>query len=256
MTNELVKTEDWTPEQMKLITEVVAKKATPDELKLFLYRCKHLGLDPLTPGEIYFIKYNDNTPGNIVIGIDGFRSKAARTNKLKGIKRGIIYNKEGHCVGAWAEVYREGWDVPAREEVALHEYNTGKAMWAKMPETMIKKVAEAAALRMAFPNELGGIYAHEEMDQAERKTPTLVSNELDYKHKLMKELSEKIRSREVPLEMVKKFTRENFNKETSTSLNEDELEKTLDFIIKFTQIQDQEPAPWEKEAVLDPRIVK
>ena len=38
-----------------------------------------------------------------------------------------------------------------------------------MPETMIKKVAEAAALRMAFPNELGGVYTQEEMAQAENE---------------------------------------------------------------------------------------
>jgi len=36
-----------------------------------------------------------------------------------------------------------------------------------MPETMIKKVAEAAALRMAFPEDLSGIYSHEEMHRAD-----------------------------------------------------------------------------------------
>jgi hypothetical protein len=37
-----------------------------------------------------------------------------------------------------------------------------------MPETMIKKVAEAAALRMAFPNELGGTYINEEEENLKR----------------------------------------------------------------------------------------
>ena len=35
-----------------------------------------------------------------------------------------------------------------------------------MPETMIQKVAEVHALRMAFPDELGGLYSDGEMDQA------------------------------------------------------------------------------------------
>lgn len=157
--------QNWTPEQMKLITDVVAKGATKDELSLFLYRCKNMGLDPLKPGQIYFIKYG-NSPGTIVVGIEGFRAKAGSTGKLSGIKRGVIRNEHGECLGAWAEVYRSDWQHPAREEVSLHEFSTGKAMWAKMPEQMIKKVAEASALRMAFPDDLGGVYTQEEMDQA------------------------------------------------------------------------------------------
>jgi len=159
---------NWTPEQMKLITDVVAKGATKDELKLFLYRCQNMGLDPLKPGQIYFIKYGGG-PGTIVVGIEGFRGRAAKTGKLAGIKRGAIRDDKGVVTGAFAEVYRTDWKECAREEVPLAEYNTGKGNWAKMPETMIKKVAECAALRMAFPDELGGFYSKEEMDQAEAR---------------------------------------------------------------------------------------
>ncbi len=158
----------WTKEQMDLIIKTVAKGATQDELKLFLYRCKNLGLDPLKPGQIYFIKYG-SSPGTIVVGIDGFRAKAARTGKVTGVKRGVIKDDKGKCVGAWAEIFRSDWKESAREEVSLNEYDTGKGNWNKMPETMIKKVAEAAALRMAFPDDLGGIYTQEEMEQAQPK---------------------------------------------------------------------------------------
>lgn len=159
----------WTPEQMRLITDTVAKGATPDELKLFLYRCKIMKLDPLKPGQIHFVKYG-NSPGTIVVGIEGFRSIAGRTGKISGVKRGVVKDGEGKLVAAWAEVYRSDWKEPAREEVPFAEYNTGKGPWAKMPETMLKKVAEAATLRMAFPDDLGGIYTKEEMDQAEQQT--------------------------------------------------------------------------------------
>lgn len=156
---------DFTPEQLKLITSTVAKGATPDELTLFLYRCKTLGLDPLKPGQVHFIKFG-GAAGAIVVGLEGFRSRAAATGKLAGVKRGAIRNADGHLLGAWAEVYRSDWKECAREEVPLSEYNTGKGPWAKMPETMIKKVAECAALRMAFPDALGGVYESAEMDQA------------------------------------------------------------------------------------------
>ena len=163
MSNELA-TIKHTQEQLKLITSTVAKGATADELKLFLYRANNLGLDPLKPGQIHFVKYG-NSPGTIVVGIDGLRAKANRTGKLNGIKRGALRDESGKLIGGWAEVYRTDWQEPAREEVPLSEYSTGKGPWQKMPETMIKKVAEAAALRMAFPDEFGGVYVAEEMAQ-------------------------------------------------------------------------------------------
>ena len=163
----------WTAEQMALITATIAKQATPDELKLFLYRAKNLGLDPLKPGQIHFVKYGNN-PGTIVVGIEGFRVTAHRTGKLAGIKRGALRDEKGNLIGGWAEVYRTDWREPAREEVPLAEYNTGRGPWQKMPETMVKKVAEAAALRMAFPESLGGVYSEEEMHQAEQRPGQII----------------------------------------------------------------------------------
>lgn len=154
-----------TKEQLDLITKTIAKDATPDELKLFLYRCQNLGLDPLKPGQIHFVKYG-NSAGTIVVGIEGFRAIAGRTGQLSGVERGVTRDANGKAVAGWAKVFRKDWTHPAHEEVPMAEYNTGKGPWAKMPETMIKKVAEAAALRMAFPDHVGGIYAPEEMDQA------------------------------------------------------------------------------------------
>lgn len=47
--------EALTPEQVAVIKNTVAKGATDDELRWFLYQCDVLGLDPLTK-EIWFIK--------------------------------------------------------------------------------------------------------------------------------------------------------------------------------------------------------
>jgi phage recombination protein Bet len=181
----LVATEprEFTQQEMALIRDTVAKNATNDEFRLFLYRCKHMGLDPLKPGQIHFVKYNANSPGTIIVGIEGFRVRAAKTGKHSGTKRGVIRDESGKCIGAWCEVYRSDWSQPAREEVSLNEYfkagqNGKPSQWDKMPETMIKKVAECAALRMAFPDELGGVYGKEEMDQAESPAIDVVPNQL------------------------------------------------------------------------------
>lgn len=160
----LVVQSDFSNDQLELIKSTVAKGATNDELKLFLYRCKNMGLDPLKPGQVHFVKYGNN-PGSMIVGIDGIRAKASRTGKLAGIKRGVTKDENGKCIGGWCEVYRSDWQHPAREEVPMSEYNTGKAQWQSKPETMIKKVAEVAALRMAFPDDLGGMYAEEEVQR-------------------------------------------------------------------------------------------
>lgn len=160
---------EFTPDQLDLIKSTIARNATNDELKLFLYRCKNMGLDPLKPGQIHFVKYGQN-PGTMVIGIDGMRARASATGKHVGTKRGVLKDDKGVLEGAWCEVYRKDWTVPAREEVPLKEYNSGKNNWVKMPETMIKKVAEAAALRIAFPDELGGLYSEDELDHTREVT--------------------------------------------------------------------------------------
>jgi phage recombination protein Bet len=159
---------EWTKEQLDLIKGTIAKNASAAELSLFLYRCKNMRLDPLKPGMVHFVKYGSG-PGTIIVGIEGFRSIAARSGKLSGIRRGVIRDDNGKLISAWAEIYRSDWTHPAREEVPIAEYDTQKGPWVKMKETMLKKVAEAAALRMAFPDDLGGVYTKEEMDQAEKE---------------------------------------------------------------------------------------
>ena len=165
MSNLPATTNEFSQSQIELIKSTVAKGATNDELMLFLHRCRSMGLDPLKPGMVHFIKYG-NSPGTIVVGVDGFRSRALLTRKHVGTKRGLLFDAKGYLIGAWCEVYRSDWQHPAREEILRSEYDTQKAMWAKMPATMCKKVAEVAALRIAFPDELSGLYSHEEMDQA------------------------------------------------------------------------------------------
>jgi phage recombination protein Bet len=170
----------YTESQLDLIRRKVAKKATDDELELFFYRAIELDANPLMPGEIFFVKFGDN-PGTIIIGLDTFRNRAHATGKLAGVKRGVIRDKNGVCIGGWADVYRSDWKEPAHEEVALKEYSTGKANWAKMPETMIKKVAEVAAYRMAFPKQLSGLYSHDEMEKVTKEVESTVESKPEEK---------------------------------------------------------------------------
>lgn len=52
--------------------------------------------------------------------------------------------------------------------VYFSEYSTGKNQWVTKPRTMIAKVAEMHALRMACPEELSQSYVEEEMELEDR----------------------------------------------------------------------------------------
>jgi phage recombination protein Bet len=69
-------------------------------------------------------------------------------------------------VGGWASVWRKDRKEPFVQKVRLSAFDTKKALWAKMPEVMVRKCALVNALREAFPGDLGGVYDSSEMGQA------------------------------------------------------------------------------------------
>ena len=77
--------------------------------------------------------------------------------------------KGEHLVGGWAKVFVKGYEVPIEAVVSFDEYvgttkdGTINSQWSKKPATMIRKVALVQALREAFPEDLGGLYASEEV---------------------------------------------------------------------------------------------
>lgn len=181
MSNELMKM-DFTQDQIDLIKSQIAPKATNDELKLFIYQAKRTGLDPLAR-QIYAI-HRKSKDGNgnwtermtIQTSIDGFRVIAERSGDYAGQDE-PIFIKEGDEHYCKVTVYRFRNDIryPAAVGVAYwKEYvqtdREGKpsGLWSKMPHTMLAKVAEALALRKAYPQDLSGLYTSDEMQQADK----------------------------------------------------------------------------------------
>jgi len=171
----------FTDNQIELIKRTVAKGASNDELELFLHQCKKTGLDPLAK-QIYFQKRTNNKTGqsNIVVitAIDGYRLVAHRTGQYAGIDP-TVFDSEENPKKATVTVYKMvgGVRCPFTASSRWDQYYPGDhqgAMWRKMPHLMLEKCAEALALRKAFPAELSGVYTHEEMEQAEQATVSLV----------------------------------------------------------------------------------
>lgn len=188
--------------ELDLIRRTVAKDCNTDEFDMFIWTAKHLGLDPLRK-QIYAFVYSKDKPDKrkmtIVTGIDGFRTIAERTGNYRPdedeptflideaakspnnpaglVKATVRVYKHSH--GGWHKVTASAyWDeyAPLKEEWIWNEEAgrkkpSGKPVldtsgnWGKMPRLMLAKVAEALALRKAWPDDLANVYAGEEVDR-------------------------------------------------------------------------------------------
>lgn len=155
------------------------RQASPQELQALLAIVKNRNLNPFTR-EVYFIKYGNN-PAQIVVSKDAFMKRAEQNPNYDGFESGVVYedesgelkNKKGiilpkgaKLIGGWCEVYRKDRTRPIYREVELSAYNTCKNWWQKSPGQMIEKVAIVAAVRDTFPEDVGGLYTSDEMEQA------------------------------------------------------------------------------------------
>lgn len=150
-----------------------------EELAYFLRVAHKAGLDPIAK-QIHVVYRWDSKLGRekmaIQTGIDGLRLIAQRSTEYAG-QDDVVYESEDVEYPKWAKVtvYRFnkniGERIPYTATARWKEYcPTGKdgkpmIMWAKMPFLMLGKVAEALALRKAFPQELSGLYSEDEMAQ-------------------------------------------------------------------------------------------
>lgn len=248
--NAIVPQENFNHEQIELIKKTIAIGASNDELNLFMYQCKRTGLDPFAR-QIYFIKrkvWNNDTKeyeqkATIQTSIDGFRLIADRTGLYGGQDEPIfVYDDSGALKTCKVTVYKFRGDIRYPSCVGVADFSEyaqrnkdGEpiAMWKKMPKVMLAKVAEALALRKAFPQELSGMYTGDEMSQADiaedlpktKKEPKVTKEQ---KEIILKFIEEKI------TDEIKK----NEAKEFLEKMSEAKAQKYID-----EKIKKEEPKP-------------
>lgn len=115
----------------------------------------------------------------VMPGIYEHRTTAQRTGQYLGHAKpeyGPLVEYAGVSAPEWCEFTAYRWNPEAkqraefpvrvlfREVVATKRDGKANSRWAKAPTQMLCKCTEAAALREAFPDEIGGEQTAEEMD--------------------------------------------------------------------------------------------
>ncbi len=178
----LARVEMFTPEDIQLIRQTVAKDANDVEFKLFMHICQHRRLNPLLK-QAYFTKYGNRFA--IVTSVDGFRLTAQRTGQYAGQVGPFWCGPDGKWVDVWTAkgqptaarvgVLMKGNAEPIWGVVHWSEFGSDQNKWKTMPAHMLAKCAETHALRKAFPEELSGLATEEELHMyPEQPKPNVV----------------------------------------------------------------------------------
>jgi phage recombination protein Bet len=188
--------EFWSPYQKAALVQLGIEGAPNADLAIYLNVCQRTGLDPFAR-QIYMIgrKEGGRKKWTIQTSIDGFRLIAERTGRYEGQTEQQWCGPDGVWRDVWAErvppvaarigVYKRGFREPVYAVAAWKEFAVYKLdnqtltrFWSRMPSHMLSKVAEALALRKAFPQDLSGLYTTDEMDRSNHEggveTPEVV----------------------------------------------------------------------------------
>ncbi len=175
----------------KFLMNSVFKNLHEDEVYAAYRLAKRRNLD-IEAKQIYFIPYEDKNKNRSVIpqtSIDGLRLIAARTGnyggqinpkltvRLKDGTKQVLDHEEYdpkevlELISATIEVINKEFPQPQKATALLKSYARTyngqlQGLWGPKTDIMLLKCAESLALRKAFPEEVGGIYSNEEMDQA------------------------------------------------------------------------------------------
>ena len=187
MTNELAINENkvlmmWKDQsQLKTIKDMYAKNATQEEFEIFVQLGISTGLNPFLR-ELWLIKYDKNAAAQIFVARDGYRKIISSNPNYEGHIVDAVYSNDefnvdliaghvkhvpnfksrGTLIGAYCIVYMQSSRIPHYVFVEINEYNTGRSVWKEKPSTMIKKVAECQAIRMADQT-CSSTYSEEEL---------------------------------------------------------------------------------------------
>lgn len=173
-------------ERLELLKRTITASTplTDDEFKLYLERCRSLGVDPFDRS-VHPVRRRRKTKENkweqylvFQTGIDVYRQIAEQSGDPfehgepqwtpepeTGAQHPVVCR---YTVYRWIKGQRCAFPVVVlwNEYVQKKQNGEPTSFWLRMAFFQLAKCAEALALRKAFPKKFKGVYTHDEMDQS------------------------------------------------------------------------------------------
>jgi phage recombination protein Bet len=233
-------------EHRKAIRESFGKGLSEKEFEVFVQLGMATGLNPFLK-EMWAVKFGDSA-AQIFVGRDGYRKVISKSpnydchtaeavyendefdydSSTGLVKHKYNFKNRGKLVGAYALVWMKSSSRPFFSWAELSEYDKNQSLWKTMKATMIKKVAEAQAIRMAC-TALNGTYSEEEawVDRNGRVIESANSNAYQLNEKL--DLKPKVIEPELDDDVVM-FTFDEVKAKLQNAKNFDELQEAASLV--------------------------
>jgi phage recombination protein Bet len=187
------------------------KMPSDQDIVKFMMLCRSCELDPWA-SDAFLVGYDgkDGRPSfSMIVAHQALLKRAEASAEFNGMQAGVILdNSDGKPVfregcfvmpdeivlGGWAYVYRKNIEHPFYAAINRSAFDTQRSRWKIDPAGMIQKCAEAAALRKAFPTQLGALYAREEMEKTIVEGDRVAPAKAASMDELTKQLNDKLAS--------------------------------------------------------------
>lgn len=168
-------------------------RAPAEMVEIFLKVCESMKLNPFNR-DAWIVGY-DGKGGpefSIITSIQALLKRAETHGEYDGLECGLLlegpegiadeypgqYYRRGKdkILGAWCRVYRKDRGRPTFVSIPFETRAKDNKFWRDDPGWMICKCAKAAALREAFPQEMGGLYTEDEIGDNAKVLDDAIAN--------------------------------------------------------------------------------
>lgn len=236
--------EYFSPKELDVVINSIAKGANNEELALFIQICKHNGLDPFK-SHIYFIKYGNQM--SIQVSVEGILYLAQQREDFNGVTNQLVHENDefeveidpetqelkiikhsikiprGKVAAAYAIAKRKDYPdkvVLIETDEVEHLKNKAGSQWKTYYNDMFKKHALKRALKLQFGIEVDeenlGQDSTESYQPRERIDITPGDpddfNEEEELNKVWDEINNKLKAANIPKSFLTELIKEQYNR--------------------------------------------